>query len=260
MSDQSPPPKRPSFDPLYLSGEFFQQSEGSKDAAYKIAQIEALLARNKNFLPQVINRVADVGCGTGATTHLLQDMIQDMTGVLPLVHGYDIHPFVSSLPRRSNIEFFSGDFCVAAEGTYDSAALLDVIEHVPDPIRFIRSVSRKARLMVFHIPLDDSILSLIRHLPRANLSFFGHLLVLDVAAAINLLTFSGLRVLDFEYSPVFRAPSGRQTRRQKLLGPFRALLYRLSPYLAQKLVGGVSLTVLARGSAELLAVAEKEAR
>jgi SAM-dependent methyltransferase len=232
-------------DPIYIKGQFYEKSTGSIDAAYKINQLYQILLRNVARLPKKLERVADVGCGTGKTTFMLQQMVKDLTGSIPLLDGYDVHPNIWEYPESDSIHFFAEDFCANVNKDYDMVVLFDVIEHVPDPVHFIQEVSRHTRLLAFHIPLDDAILSWIRNLPRENLTHPGHLLVLDLASALNLLTMSGLRIFDFDYSPGFRSPSGRVTFSQKITNPFRAILFRLSPYLAQKLLAGVSLTVLA---------------
>jgi SAM-dependent methyltransferase len=237
---------RLTIDPVYLKGDFFKQSRGDVDAVYKVLQLKSLLQCNKEKIKFEIGRVADIGCGTGKTTYLLHHMLTELYDIPIKTDGYDIHPFVSQIAEENDVHFFHGDYCsMPHEDIHDLAVLFDVIEHIPDPIAFIQQVSKFSRFLAFHIPLDNSMLSWLRGLQRGKLSYPGHLLVLDIPAAINLLTFSGLRILDFTYSPVFRAPSGRETLSQRLIYPIREILYRCNPYLAQKTIAGVSLNVLA---------------
>lgn len=237
---------RSTIDPSYLKGDFFKQSHGDVDADYKVQQLRKLLQLNKNNVKPKNERIADVGCGTGKTTYLLHAMLTELWGIPVKTDGYDIHPYMSQITEEQNVHFFSKDFCsIPHEDLYDLVILFDVIEHIPDPISFLHEVGKSSRVLALHIPLDDSLLSWLRNLQRSKLSHPGHIVTLDVSAAINLLAFSGLRILDFAYSPVFRAPSGRETLSQRLINPIREISYRFSPYLTQKILAGVSLTVLA---------------
>ena len=236
-----------SIDPMYSNGVYVRESSGYKDAAYKVDQLIRLPARNENLFHEggVPQTVADVGCGSGRTTFLLGERLTSLRGVSPLVDGCDVH---SDLPESAEggPSFISGDFCVAARRVYDMVVLFDVMEHVPGPAEFLAAAGRFARLVALHIPLDDSLFGWLRGLPSHKLEFPGHLLVLNPSTAMNLLAIAGLRVVDFRYSPVFRAPSGWQTMRQRMLYPVRAVAYALSPYMTQRLLGGVSLVVLAK--------------
>jgi SAM-dependent methyltransferase len=230
---------------MYRDGSFAAASQGHQDAEYKVRELEGLLRARASQLPDRIQRVADVGCGSGRTTLALAELLERLGHRDARVTGFDLHPSVTSNPARERVDFQRRDFLECPE-RFDLVVLFDVIEHVPAPVDFLRAVAKKARFVALHIPLDGSALSLARNLNRANLDMPGHLLILDLPSAINLVTLSGLRPMDYALGPGFRAPSGQATRLQKSLLPARALLYKLSPYLLQRTLGGVSLSVLAR--------------
>lgn len=232
-------------DPFYSKGIFYKNSKGNLDAQYKVEQLFRLIEKNKENLKITFNRIADVGCGTGDTTKILQDMIKGLSGKAPLVDGYDIHPYIQNFTETDSVHFIPGNFCDVATDIYDMVVLFDVIEHIPRSTEFLSEILMHAKLVALHIPLDDVCISWIRGIPRSNLLHPGHLLVLNPSSAINLLTISGLRIIDYDYSPAFLAPSSRLTIRQKILKPIRLLLYKISPYLTVKLLAGVSLIVLA---------------
>jgi len=234
----------PGGDPFYTSGQYFAHGSGSKDARFKVQQLEAILARNDPDRALNIRRVADVGCGTGATTVLMRDMLLKH-GYDAAVAGYDIHPHIDDLPDQEGVTFHRQDFVTLSGESLDLVVLFDVIEHVTDPIGWLREVAQRTRLVALHIPLDASLMLGLRNLWLSNLKRPGHLIVLDVPQALNLLAFAGLRTVDYAYSPGFRAPSGQASTQAKLMFPLRAVLWRLSPYVLQSTLGGVSLTVLA---------------
>lgn len=234
-------------DPYYSEGDFQHAStSGTRDSEFKVQQLKALLDRSPHpVLRSDHLRVADVGCGNGSSSYLLAEILSGpQTSIL--VDGFDIYPHVADIKGTENVHFHFKDFCkLDPDQPYDLAVLFDVIEHVPDPIGFLRAVALRSKEIALHIPLDDFALGWIRNLPRSNLRHPGHLVALDVASSLNLLAFAGLRTRDYRFTPVFRAPTGRETSLQKLLLPIRAVLFSVSPYLVQRALGGVSLMVLA---------------
>lgn len=233
-------------DPYYTSGSFLKSSSGWLDAKFKVSELVHILKIYAARFDLSLKRVADVGCGTGDTSLLMASMLTDFAYQCE-IHGYDIHPDIEKKEKTDSVSFYRKDFCSLDPGNpYDLVVLFDVIEHVPDPITFLKSISSRTKLICLHIPLDDSLLGWIRGQPRRNLDHPGHLIVLNVATSLNLLAFAGLRVQDFTITPVFRAPSGKSTRLQKLLNPLRSVLYYMSPYLLQRTLGGVSLMVIAQ--------------
>ncbi len=233
-------------DPYYSTGKFHIESEGFRDASFKIGELKKLLDTSRQF-PSLfpLTRVADVGCGSGYITYLLEEMCSQNGYGDVCVVGYDVHPDILSYQGNEKVEFVHGDFCAMDVTMFDLAILFDVIEHVPAPIEFLRQVAVRSRFVALHIPLDDSIFSWLRLIPLKNLFHPGHLLVMDTAAALNVVAIAGLRTLNFRYCPAFQAPSGSATREQKFIKPLRSLLYRFNPYLLQKMLGGVSVMLLA---------------
>ena len=228
----------------YREGTYTESSPGGADAEYKVEELRKLLARTAFPLPPLA-RVADIGCGSGRSTGLLRHMLGRGGELSCQVTGYDLHPGVESLPAGPGVRFVHGDFREGAD-RFDLAVLFDVVEHVLAPMDFLRAVAERADYLAMHIPLDASFMVLTRQLNRENLAYPGHVLVLDIPSAINLVTFAGLRPLDYRLSPAFRAPSCRSSWSQILLYPLRSLIWAISPYLLQRTLGGVSLTLLAR--------------
>ncbi len=162
---------------------------------------------------------------------------------LRLVKGYDVSPHIKSL-QSDGIEFIRGDFCSSAEYV-DLVTLFDVFEHIPDPVEFMKRVAQRCDLMGLHIPLDYSFNAAARNLFRSKLEDPGHLLFMDSAWALNILALSGLRVIDYEYTFAFLAPSRHSTLASKLIGPVRLLISKISPWLLAKTLGGASIVAVA---------------
>ncbi|MGE0360219.1 MAG: class I SAM-dependent methyltransferase [Vicinamibacterales bacterium] len=242
MNAMEPPTTRAEADE-YRSGAYFREPDRhSADAEYKARMFVSLLRRNPGCAD--IRTVADVGCGSGAATIAVVAGMDELGFEVAEAVGYDISPHVASL-RHPRVRFVHEDFVASGRG-YDLVTLFDVVEHVPDPIEFLRLLSQRTRFVGLHLPLDDSLNCAARDLFRSSLKDPGHLLALDTASALNLLAFAGLRVVDYEYVLGFRAPSAAVTVRSASIYPLRAVLAAVSPWLLAKTLGGVSLMVLCR--------------
>ena len=99
-----------------------------------------------------------------------------------------------------------------------------------------------------HIPLEDCLMVNFRNLQRKKLKNPGHLVYLNINTALNLITNSGLLVLDYQYSlKSISAPSNLKSSPQKILYPLKWVISRISPFIYSRLFG-ISLLVLAKGN------------
>ena len=87
-------------------------------------------------------RVADLGCGSGVFTALLEGLGYDCTGL-------DISAKLIAVGRRKypDIEFVAGDIerLPFADGSFDGVLLSGVVHHFPDPTRCAAEVLRVLR-------------------------------------------------------------------------------------------------------------------
>jgi len=229
-------------DPSYASGNYFEDPHRhSEDSDFKSKQFLDFFRKIPAF--RRITSYADIGCGSGDIVTKISDGLKEDGVSLKEIKGYDISPHVRSL-KAKGISFICEDFCETHERV-DLVTMFDIFEHVPDPISFIKQSSLNCKIIGFHIPLDYSLNTMIRNMFRSKLSNPGHLVLMDTTWALNLLTLSGLRIIDYQYTFGFLAPSGHKTLKQKLIYPFRYLLAKMCPWLLSKTLGGASLLVLA---------------
>lgn len=230
--------------PLYTSGRYFSDPRRhAEDAEFKSAGFLRIFPRFAARHGVRVNSYADVGCGSGDVVRLVADGLRRQGHELQRVQGYDVSPHVEGLCDEG-IEYVRANFGDTRE-LVDLVTLFDVIEHVPDPVEFIRAAARLSKIMVFHVPLDNSLNNAVRNKFRRKLLDPGHLIFLDAASALNLLARAGLRVMDYEYTFSFLAPSGHTSILSKIAFPLRYLLSRLSPWLLSRTAGGASLMVVA---------------
>jgi SAM-dependent methyltransferase len=244
MTQTMEPAVRSIIAPQYAEGSYFQDvNRHSADAKFKADNFIKIFSRFAKSSRCTIHSLADVGCGSGDVLKLIADSLSALGFKSVNYKGYDVSPHVRNI-SHPRIQYFYEDFCQSDESV-DLVTLFDVVEHVPDTIEFLKSVSKRCKIIALHIPLDDSVNCALRNLFHSKLQDPGHVLVLDTAAALNLLAFSGLRVVDYEYTFGFLAPSARTTVLSKVLLPLRYLLAKISPWALSKTLGGVSLSVIA---------------
>jgi len=211
-----------------------------EDSDWKAEHVRSLLRRN-GIVPE---SVCEIGCGAGAVLGAIHDRLPGASLV-----GFEVAKDALELaaPRAtSRLRFELRDVVTdPPEGQFDLALLLDVVEHVEDPFELLRAVKGLARRTVLHLPLELSVQALLRpgRLERSH-EQSGHLHFFNEETALALLVDAGFRVVDTVITaggvetrrPTFRAKAARLPR---------ALVYRLHPSAAARLLGGCSLLVLA---------------
>ncbi|MFV8326014.1 class I SAM-dependent methyltransferase [Flavobacterium sp. ZS1P14] len=231
---------------MYSEGIYFQDpNRHQEDTKYKVESIKKLLfkyLKNNNIQ---LTSYADVGCGSGEIIKLLGKELKLNFESLQILKGFDVSPHVENI-KDEDIEFLFQDFTKSDEN-FDLVTLNDVFEHVASPISFLTEVGKRAKYIVMHIPLEDCMSVNIRNLQKIKIKNPGHLIFLNINSAINLITYSGLKVIDYEYSlDSINAPSNNNTILQKITYPFKYVLLKINPYLFSKFFG-ISLIVIAEG-------------
>lgn len=193
-----------------------------------------------------VNSYADIGCGSGEIIKKMKTEFEKEFAPLEKVIGFDISPHVVNIVAESNINFVNKDFTKVSE-RFDIVTLNDVFEHVPNTIEFLNEIGKRANYVVMHIPLEDCLLVNFRVLQVNKIVSPGHLIFLNLNSALNLITYSGLKIETFEFSKnLLSAPSNNKTILQKISKPLKRCVLYINPYLYSKIFGS-SLIVVAKG-------------
>ncbi len=231
---------------LYNQGTYFANNPGwhQGDSAWKADHIDAILAR-AGITPA---SYVEVGCGAGGIIAAMAERHPQA-----MATGFDISADAARLwpaNRPPNLAYRVADFRTTTE-KYDTLLLIDVFEHVDDYIGFLRSLRTRATNFAFHIPLDLSVLTVLRGNFMAGRIDVGHLHYFTRASALATLELAGYRVEDeFLTSLSIEASRDKRTWKTMVANVPRRLLRAVDIDMAATLLGGFSLMVRATAKLE----------
>src|SRR6266513_3158583 len=134
----------------YLDGEYRKANPtwDQEDSPWKASLVRELIV--EAGIPAT--SIAEVGCGAGG-------VLAELRGAFPQARlsGFDIAPDAVQFWRQhaaAGVEYTLGDFFEAShERRYDLILLLDVLEHLADPMGFLTRLRPRAEHFILHIPL-----------------------------------------------------------------------------------------------------------
>ena len=225
----------------YNSTEYLQQNPDwhVKDSAWKADQVLTMINSNQ-ITP---NTVCEVGCGAGEILALLQKTMGDQC----ILQGYDISPQAIELAQtrsNSHLQFQQLDFVNETSDIFDLILIIDLIEHLENPFKFLQAIKKRSQYKIFHIPLDLYVISILRSqsILRSRTKY-GHIHYYTKELAFASIEDAGYKILDHFYTPSVDITA--TSLRAKLIKYPRKLFFKLNQDLAVRIPGGYSLLILA---------------
>ena len=226
----------------YLSDDYAEKNPSwdMEDSPWKAHHVLRRLAAN-GLKPSTI---VEVGCGAGGVLAEIRSAFSQAE-----LYGFDIAPAVQNYWDKfsdKNIQFIQGDFFKLNQKHYELLMVLDVVEHVSDPIEFLISLNGHADYYVFHFPLDLSAINVLREYPLLYVrEKVGHVHYFTKGLVLRLLAESGYDIIDWSYTgAAFTAP--QQSWKTRLVGVARRIVYTINKDVGVRLLGGETLMLLAR--------------
>ncbi len=211
----------------------------AEDSPWKATQLLNMLTRH-HLTPQTI---CEVGCGVGGILAYLQTQMAPSC----TFDGYEVSPGAVQICKgkeNDRLHYQQGDFSKEGDTHYDLMLMVDVVEHVEDYYAFLRNLKPKAEYKLIHLPLELSVLSLLRRNTLINVrkTYDIHYFTKDLALAI--VQDAGYEILDYSYTP--RAIAVPNTFKKKLMLVPRKLAFSLHKDVAARVLGGFSILILAK--------------
>jgi cyclopropane fatty-acyl-phospholipid synthase-like methyltransferase len=225
------------FDGAYLAHNPTWHAEHSPA---KARWIDEIIRRNK-LEPRTI---AEVGCGSGEILVELKKRRPDAQFT-----GFEISPqayAICSPKSKQGLDFRLEDLLQVQADPFDLLLAIDVFEHVPDYMGFLRTLRGRAEHKIFHIPLDLSVQALARATSFPVLrDQTGHLHYFFKDTALATLRDCGYEVVDWNYTRSSQELPGKSVG-TKIANLPRKLMQLVSEDLSARFLGGYSLLVLTR--------------
>ena len=228
---------------IYTTGKYLENNPGWHvgDSPWKSAQILKMM-RMRNLQPASL---CEVGCGAG-------EILSRLHEELPAAQcfGYEISPqaFELCLTRqKNNLHFVLGDL-LQTQARFDLLLCIDVFEHIPNYLFFLEQLRGHAGQFIFHIPLDLSLLSVLRPVRLEQVRYgVGHLHTFTAETALAVLKDTGYEIRDSFFTAGGMELAKNQRRVRTVLANLpRRLIGGFSQKLSARLLGGYSLLVLAK--------------
>lgn len=225
----------------YNDGEYFKYNPtwSVENSAWKAEKINQIL-KKENIVP---DSVCEIGCGAGEILNCLHSKLPHTE-----FYGYEISKQAFELCKtrgKDRLNFKLEDLLADSNTDYyDLLLIIDVIEHVEDYFSFLRKCKGKAKLKLFHIPLDMNIQGVLRTTPiLTSRKMSGHLHYFSKETALASLQECGFKIIYYSFTHGSIELKNR-TFKNKILDIPRRLFYHISEDLTARLFGA-SLLVLA---------------
>ena len=235
---------------IYTSGKYTENNPTYhlEDSEFKWKNFKKLLLKS-NLNYKSFENVAEIGCGVGQILSIAKKSNFFNTSSF---YGYDENPDAIQRAKQldntisfSNEDILKKDF----EKKFDLIIAADVIEHIEDSFNFLKLLRNKSKYFLFNIPLEMSLLSLLRQNKLFNNSYksVGHLHFFSKKSALIALEHNGYKVLNLSYSKnrIKHFTKNSMSFKRMLAVAPQYLIDLISEDLSCILLGDYSLVVLA---------------
>ncbi len=229
---------------IYLSGNYLllNPTWDAEQSPWKAKLIQDLLEKHQIKF----DKLSEIGCGAGQILVKLAKTYPTKTFI-----GFDISPQAHELAKvfaSENLQFKLCDFIDGSDDKQEVVICADVFEHVDDYLGFLRSLNKRSRYAVFHIPLDISVIgALIPEIILKTRRKVGHLHYFNRATAEATLETCGYKIIDSQITAgCLEFPD--QGALGRAIWLIRKVCHYLSPSFAAQVFGGFSLLVLAESA------------
>ena len=196
--------------------------------------------------------VCEIGCGAGGVLNEFVRLMQER-GFTCNGTGYDISPPAIEKARTlfPSIHYKVADL-TEINDRHHVLLLIDVLEHVNDPIDFLQRSFSIAPMVIIHLPLDSNYWERMIH-GKGYYDYLiedrGHIYYYHKVSAFKLVKSANARVIAWRYTPWGTEMNYDKSRSGRLARQLRRIGFSLNMGLSVRMLGGSSIAMVCkRGS------------
>ena len=236
-------------DNLYISDEYIANNPSLhlEDSPWKIKKIIPLIDKlftEKHLKKEEVN-LLDIGGGAGVILNSIGIYIEKF-GLKVNKIALDLSPGMLEIQKENNPDLITAlneDIrrTSLSDKEIDLSLMIDVIEHIPNPMEAFEELNRISKFVILKVPLEDNFwfnaINFIRSgRPRQNtIESIGHINIYNFNKLKNQVEKSGSQVLDHYYTNVadYYLNSEHYNKKMKKIGKFiffiQSQIFRISP-------------------------------
>lgn len=238
---------------FYLSDEYIRKNPSLhvQDSPWKVSKIIPSLDDFIHYFNYEI-KILDVGGGAGLILKDISTYIENIYDIIVSKYALDLSPGMLKIQKLNNpgiIKSLNEDICNTslADKEIDLILLIDVLEHIPNPIIALEEMKRISRFIIFKVPLEDNLCNRIwnfgmRDKPRKYaIEKIGHIKLYNfITLKYQIKKHIGL-IINYTFTNVFDyiLNSEHYNKKMSLLSKMYNLLgsfmFRISPKLCSLL-------------------------
>ena len=233
---------------LYLSGDYLTKhpSLHREDSEWKFKGMIKLLCR---FMPEITDpkiNILDIGGGAGQVLDYVSKYVENEHSTKVHKYALDLCPKTLEKQKATNPDLrkaYNEDISntnIEAK-MMDLALVIDVLEHIPEPLKALAEIKRISKFAVFKVPLEDNLYRRMYNFVKKGRpkrwaeTNLGHINFYNSRKLINQLEKNAGDILAYRFTNVYAYYLSSYVYRHKLPNIDRFLysmankLNRLSP-------------------------------
>jgi SAM-dependent methyltransferase len=248
---------------VYLTDEYIRKHPSlfEQDSPWKASKVIPLVDKFVGHFDKDEMNLLDVGGGAGLVLKVVSSYIEENHGIKVNKFALDLSPGILEIQKNKNPDLkkaLNEDICRTSLGNKEIALtlMIDVLEHVPNPIEALHEIKRISDYAIFKVPLEDNLLLrtwnfIMMGAPRRrSIANVGH---------VNLYNFSKLKhqieehaglILDSYFTNVFdylrrsKHSEIKMNLPRKLVNLIALYTFKLSPKLSSFLFNDFAMILV----------------